>query len=374
MPTVREIIRKFEQRVPKSLAMGKDPIGLHFGDWNQEVRVVMTTLDIRPSIIQEAIEKNVDLIIAHHPPIFRPVQQFDLTNPQHKMYQEILKHDIAIYAAHTNLDVVSGGVNDWLSEVLQLEKVEVLSPTGTLRQMKIAVFVPKEQASTVRQAMHEAGAGQIGDCYKECSFTTSGVGRFTPTEGANPAIGQVNQAEEAAEEKVEVICYENQVDTIITAMKASHPYEVPAYEVWALENDAKTLGIGRIGQLPEPLSVEEFVTYVKNQFQLKGLRFVTPRNRSLDKIRKVAVLGGSGGSFYQAAVGKGADAFVTGDITYHVAHDIQESPMLLVDAGHHIEVVCIEKLANWLVQWNQEENWNVSVIKSTIDTDPFEFL
>ena len=374
IPTVREIIRKFEQRVPKSLAMGKDPIGLHFGDWNQEVRVVMTTLDIRPSIIQEAIEKNVDLIIAHHPPIFRPVQQFDLTNPQHKMYQEILKHDIAIYAAHTNLDVVSGGVNDWLSEVLQLEKVEVLSPTGTLRQMKIAVFVPKEQASMVRQAMHQAGAGQIGDCYKECSFTTNGVGRFTPTEGANPAIGYVNQAEEVVEEKVEVICYENQVDAIITAMKASHPYEVPAYEVWALENDAKTLGIGRIGQLPEPLSVEEFVTYVKNQFQLKGLRFVTPRNRSLYKIRKVAVLGGSGGSFYQAAVAKGADAFVTGDITYHVAHDIQESPMLLVDAGHHIEVVCIEKLANWLVQWNQEENWNVSVIKSTIDTDPFEFL
>lgn len=106
MPTVREIIRKFEQRVPKSLAMGKDPIGLHFGDWNQEVRVVMTTLDIRPSIIQEAIEKNVDLIIAHHPPIFRPVQQFDLTNPQHKMYQEILKHDIAIYAAHTNLSLI----------------------------------------------------------------------------------------------------------------------------------------------------------------------------------------------------------------------------------------------------------------------------
>ena len=205
MPTLREIIRKFEQRVPKSLAMGKDPIGLHFGDWNQEVQVVMTTLDIRPSIIQEAIEKNVDLIIAHHPPIFRPVQQFDLTNPQHKMYQEILKHDIAIYAAHTNLDVVTGGVNDWLSEVLQLAKVEVLSPTGTLRQMKIAVFVPEEQASMVRQAMHEAGAGQIGDCYKECSFTTSGVGRFTPTEGANPAIGQVNQAEEVAEEKVEVI-------------------------------------------------------------------------------------------------------------------------------------------------------------------------
>ena len=144
--------------------------------------------------------------------------------------------------------------------------------------------------------------------------------------------------------------------------------------MWALENDAKTLGIGRIGQLPEALSVEEFVTYVKKQFQLKGLRFVTPRNRSLDKIRKVAILGGSGGSFYQAAVSKGADAFVTGDITYHVAHDIQESPMLLVDAGHHIEVVCIEKLANWLVQWNQEENWNVSVIKSTIDTDPFEFL
>lgn len=374
MPTVREIIRKFEQRVPKSLAMGKDPIGLHFGDWNQEVRVVMSTLDIRPSIIQEAIEKNVDLIIAHHPPIFRSVQQFDLTNPQHKMYQEILKHDIAIYAAHTNLDVVSGGVNDWLSEVLQLEKVEVLSPTGKLRQMKIVVFVPKEQASTVRQAMYEAGAGQIGDCYKECSFTTSGVGRFTPTEGANPAIGKVNQAEEVAEEKVEVICYENQVDTIITTMKASHPYEVPAYEVWALENNAKILGIGRIGQLPEPLSVEEFVTYVKNRFQLKGLRFVTPRNRSLDKIRKVAVLGGSGGSFYQAAVAKEADAFVTGDITYHVAHDIQESPMLLVDAGHHIEVVCIEKLANWLVQWNQEENWNVSVIKSTIDTDPFEFL
>lgn len=373
MPTVREIVARFEKRVPKSYALGKDPIGLHFGDWNKEVKTIMTALDIRPSVVQEAIECGVDLIIAHHPPIFNPIKSFDVTIPQNKMYSDLIKHDIAVYAAHTNLDCAPGGLNDWLADTLGLQHTQVLSVTQTLPQVKIAVFVPEAQADKVRKAMHASGAGMVGDCYKECSYTTHGVGRFTPTNGAKPSIGTIEHAEQVAEDKLEMICCESQIDDVVAAMKAAHPYEVPAYEVWPLQNGGKPIGLGRIGELHETMAVEDFLAYVKERFQLDGLRFVTPLGRALTSVQRVAVLGGSGGSCYQDAVRMGADAYITGDITYHTAHDVQESSVMLVDAGHHIEVVCIEALAEWLTAWNEEQSWNIDVLKSAVPTDPFEF-
>lgn len=374
MPTVREIIARFEQQVPKKYAMGKDPIGLHFGDWNKEVTTVMTTLDIRPEVVDEAINRNVDLIIAHHPPIFMPIKQFDVTNPQIKMYEQLIKHDIAVYAAHTNLDVVPGGLNDWLAEQLQLQNTEVLSATQTLKQYKIAVFVPEAQAEVVRKAMHQAGAGCVGDCYKECSYTTHGVGRFTPTNGAKPTIGTIEHAEQVAEDKLEMICCEDQIQDVVQAMITAHPYEVPAYEIWPLESGAQMLGIGRIGDLPAPMSEQAFLEMVKEVFQLDGLRYVSSRKHSPKIIQKVAVCGGSGGSFLTDVIAKGVDAYITGDITYHTAHDFQESSVVLVDAGHHIEVVCIPELAKWLRSWNEEKEWNIEVLESQVYTNPFEFM
>lgn len=373
MPTVREVVARFEKAVPKYYAMDRDPIGLHFGDWNQSVQTVMTTLDVRPSVIEEAISKKVDLIIAHHPPIFRPIQQFDVSIPQNRMYQQILKHDIAVYAAHTNLDIVPGGMNDWLAEQLSLSNVQVLSPTQSVKQMKIIVFTPLQHADLVRQAMHQAGGGVIGENYKECSYSTQGIGRFTPVNHASPVIGKLNQAEQVAEEKIEMLCLEHQVDEIIAAMKQAHPYEVPAYEVIALANTGIAVGLGRIGELPVAMSPENFLKHVKEVFQLKGIRYV-PAHHSPKMIQRVAICGGAGDRFYQDAVRKKADAYITGDVFYHTAHDAQETPLLLVDAGHHIEAVCISRLAQWLLEWKQEKNWKMDVLESQSMTDPFEFM
>ena len=373
MPTVRDVVSRFEKRVPKNLSVPKDPIGLHFGDWNQEVKVIMTTLDIRPSVIEEAIAKKVDLIIAHHPPIFRPVVLFDLTVPQNKMFQQILKHDIAVYAAHTNLDVVEGGVNDWLADELLLTDVTVMSPTTTIPSVKVITYVHKNNAEKVLEAMFEAGAGAIGDNYKDCAFQTSGVGQFTPVKGANPAIGSLNKPEFVEEVKLEVVCSEKVLSDVLKSLRASHPYEEPAIDVFSLKNAGKTLGFGRVGNLSKEMTQEEFITFVTERFKLKGLRYVPSRVNPDGLISRVAVMGGSGGNYYMDALKNGADAFVTGDIFYHTAHDIQETSLFLVDAGHHIEVVCRKQLAKWAREWKEENNWDVTVIESETFTDPFEF-
>ncbi len=372
--TVGQFIERFEQFAPKYYAEPKDPIGLQFGTVNQTINKMMITLDIRPSVIKEAIKNNVDFIVAHHPPIFRPIKNFNTNEPQIAMYAEIIKHDIAVYIAHTNLDIASGGMNDWLANAIGLQNCEVLTPTQMLNMVKIAVFVPQQFSETVREAMGQAGAGCIGDYYKNCSYTLEGVGRFTPTSGANPTIGELDRAEEVFEEKIEVICSESQISSVIEAMKQVHPYEVPAYDVLPLKNGGKTIGLGKIGELPEAMEYEDFLKWVAKCYQVQHLRHVRPRNCQNFLVKRVAVLGGSGQEFFKDALDKKADAYITGDISFHYAHDIQESNMAVIDPGHHIEKICIQELAKLVRQWIVEENWLVEIIESTIDTEPFEFL
>ena len=235
--------------------------------------------------------KNVDLIIAHHPPIFRPVALFDLTVPQNKMFQQILKQDIAVYAAHTNLDVVEGGVNDWLADELLLSDVTVMSPTTTIPSVKVITFVPKNDADKVLEAMFEAGAGTIGDNYKDCAFQSSGVGQFTPVEGAKPAIGSLNKPEFVEEVKLEVVCSEEVLSDVLRALREAHPYEEPAIDVFSLKNSGKTLGFGRVGNLPKAMTGDEFIAFVTERFNLKGLRYVPSRVNPEGLISRVAVMG-----------------------------------------------------------------------------------
>ncbi|MGY3725489.1 dinuclear metal center protein, YbgI/SA1388 family [Granulicatella balaenopterae] len=372
--TVGQFIKRFEQFAPKHYAEPKDPIGLHFGKMDQDINKIMVTLDIRPSVIEEAIEQGVDFIMAHHPPIFRPIKNFNTADPQTAMYAEIIKHDIAIYAAHTNLDIAPGGMNDWLADAIGLQNCEVLTPTHTLNMVKIAVFVPRVASEEVRVAMGKAGAGHIGDHYINCSYTLDGIGRFTPTEGANPAIGEVGKAEVVAEEKIEVVCSEAQLSGVIKAMKEVHPYEVPAYDVFPLKNGGETIGLGKIGELPVALPYEEFLQLVAKSYHVTNLRHIKPRKKEDLLVKRVAVLGGSGQDFFRDAIHKQADAYITGDISFHYAHDIQESTMAVVDPGHHIEKICIPELEKLIRQWIAEEDWTVELMKSTTYTEPFEFF
>ncbi|RIW31026.1 Nif3-like dinuclear metal center hexameric protein [Bacillus salacetis] len=365
-----EIINLFETLAPKELAEDGDPIGLQIGRLNQKVDKVMVTLDVLEEVVDEAVDKGVKLIIAHHPPLFRPLKTLKTDTVQGRMIEKLIKNDISVYAAHTNLDVARGGVNDLLAEALELKETRLLLPTFKEKLKKLAVFVPEEAADKVRKAMGDAGAGHIGN-YSHCTFTSKGTGRFLPGEGTDPYIGEKGKLEAAAEVKVETIYPDKVEKKILKAMVESHPYEEAAYDILPLENDGETLGLGRIGKLSSPMSLKEFALYVKEKLNVSNVRVT---GALTDSIQKVAVLGGDGNKFIHTAKFSGADAFVTGDLYYHTAHDAMMLGLNVVDAGHHIEKVMKEGVARWMAEKSREKGLDVEYLVSEVNTDPFTFL
>lgn len=369
--TGEAFIQRFETFAPPYLAMGNDPIGLAVGSAKQPVQRMLVTLDVRPETVEEAIEKKVDFIFAHHPPIFRPAKNLVTDDPQIQMYADLLKHDITVYSAHTNLDVAEGGMNDWLAEAIGLEQTEVLTPTYTEAYKKLAVFVPVTSEETVRRALHDAGAGEVGD-YKDVSYTLEGLGRFTPQEGAHPSEGEVGKPESVEEVKIEMILPEHKVPHVVDALKEAHPYEEPVFDLYTIDHYQKQYGVGRIGNLSEPMPFQVFLEKVKQVFGVDGLRYIGGEEDRM--IRRVAVLGGDGGKYYTDALKKGADAYITGDVYYHTAHDMQTAGLTVVDPGHHIESICKEPLTRLFTQWAKEEEWDVEILPSEVSTEPFRFF
>ncbi|MBD8003590.1 Nif3-like dinuclear metal center hexameric protein [Bacillus norwichensis] len=365
-----QVIEMLEQFAPKKYAMDGDPIGLLIGTLNKKVSTVLTALDVLENVVDEAIEKKADLIIAHHPIIFRPLKKIALDEPGGKLIEKLIKHDIAVYAAHTNLDVAKGGVNDMLAEVLRLKNTSVLVPTYEEKIKKLAVFVPIDQADQVLKALGEAGAGFIGE-YSHCSFSTKGTGRFLPGNEATPFIGARGKMEEVSEIKVETVYPESIERKVVSAMMKAHPYEEPAYDLYPLSLKGEELGLGRIGELAEEMTLREFADHVKEALDVDGVRVI---GNTEDTVKKVAVLGGDGNKYFQHAKRKGADVYVTGDFYYHTGHDAMNIGLNIVDPGHHVEKVMKKGLANILEQRSKELGYNVKFIPSKPDTDPFTFL
>lgn len=371
MVKVKEIIQKFETFAPKEIAEKNDPIGLQLGSLEKEVSKMMVTLDVRPDVVAEAIEKKVDLIFAHHPALFVPIKKFDLAEPQNAMYAELIKHGITVYAAHTNLDNANKGMNDWLAEALGLTQTESLLPTREEPWDKLAVFTPVEAAEKVRQALALAGAGQLGD-YAGCSYSLTGTGRFLPNEGATPYIGNIGEITEVKEEKIEVVFPSKIKAQVFQALRASHPYEEIAFDLYQVEGLGQKTGMGRIGTLEKPMPLMDYVQFCKERLDLNGLRLVAKDHTKL--VKKVAVLGGAGAKFYPFALQKGADVYVTGDVSYHTAHDMYETGLAVIDPGHHFEAICKPHLQTLFTKWQVENNWGIEVIASQVKTDPFEFI
>ncbi|MGC6767066.1 Nif3-like dinuclear metal center hexameric protein [Enterococcus sp. LJL51] len=366
-----EFIQYFDAYCPQWLAEADDPVGLHIGTLNKELSTIMVTLDVRPEVVAEAIEKNVDLIIAKHPPIFRPAKRLSLDQPQTKMYADLLKHDIAVFAAHTNLDIIENGLNDWFCEKLSIENTTYLTKTHTVHYKKLAVFVPVDATSEMRLALGKAGAGLQGN-YQNTSYSLIGTGRFTPVEGAHPAIGEVGVEESVQEAKIEVIFPETIEAEVVKAMRQAHPYEEPAFDIFKIDNRTKDFGLGRIGELTEAIPLKSFIERVKESFNLDGLRLIGTDTDEERLIRRIAICGGSGEKFYPDALKKGADVYITGDVYYHTAHDMEAEGLTVIDPGHHIEVLCVSKLVKLFNQWKKDYNWDVAVIESTVDTNPFK--
>lgn len=364
-----EIIQLFEQFSPKGFAMEGDKVGLQIGSLKRQVERVLIALDVLENVVDEAIEKNVQLIIAHHPLIYNPLKNVVTDTVQGRMLEKLLKHGIAVYAAHTNLDVAKGGLNDWLAEALGIENAEVLVPTKETALKKIVVFVPEDHADNVRKALGCAGAGFIGN-YSHCSFSATGTGRFLPGDNTAPYIGQHGVMEAVNEVRVETIVPEALIKKAITAVLKAHPYEEPAFDIYPLENRGEVLGLGRIGSIRE-MTLGEFAEKVKSVLHVDKVRVVGDLN---SMVKKAAVLGGDGNKYYSQAKFKGADVYVTGDIYYHTAHDAMMLGLNMIDPGHNAEKIMKKGVAETMAKLSMAAGFKVEYIPSVLNTEPFQFV
>jgi dinuclear metal center YbgI/SA1388 family protein len=362
-----ELIQLFEQFSPRSYAMEGDRVGLQIGTLNKPVERVLTALDVLENVIDEAIEKDVQLIIAHHPPIYRPLKKLTTDNVSGKMIEKLIKHNIAVYAAHTNLDIATGGVNDMLADALGLENTSVLVPTLEKVFKKLVVYVPVENAEEIRRVLGASGAGAIGN-YSHCTFSSNGEGRFLPGDNTNPYIGRPGKPESVGEVRIETIVPEPLIKKVVNAMLKAHPYEEVAYDVYSLENRGEALGLGRIGSIKE-MTLRQFAEKVKKAFEVEHVRVVGELDST---IRKVAVLGGDGNKYFTHAKFKGADVYVTGDIYYHTAHDAMMEGLNMIDPGHNVEKIMKKGLAKVLTNMCENKGFDVAIFPSEVDTNPFK--
>ncbi|QNK55499.1 Nif3-like dinuclear metal center hexameric protein [Paenibacillus sp. PAMC21692] len=366
------VVQLMERLAPKYYAVENDKIGLQLGMLNKPISTIIVALDVTEQVVDEAIRAEADLIIAHHAIIYRPLAKLDTSTPAGKLYEKLIKHDIAVYISHTNLDVADGGINDWLADQAGIlaEGRQSLDEVHTDQLYKLAVYVPETHHETVLNAILHAGAGHIGD-YSHCSFNTKGVGTFMPGEGTSPHIGAQGKLERVDEVRIETIVPQTIQRKVVAAMLKAHPYEEVAYDLYRIELKGRSFGLGRAGKLAQPATLGELAAKLKQAFDVPMLRVVGDLDTP---IRKAAVLGGSGGRYVRHAKFAGAEVLITGDIDYHTAHDAVADGMTIIDAGHNIEKVMKTKLAEWLSRELAEAKYATKVIPSVIHTEPFTFI
>lgn len=371
--SVKDVIKEIDRLAPPDLAESWDPIGLSFGSLKQPVKRVLIALDVDEQTIEEAKQKQADLIVTHHPAIFKAQKTLNQEDERRKQYIDLIKSDIAVYSAHTNLDAAEGGMNDWLADLLGISQTgrQIMSVSLERGFKKLAVYVPDYAADKVRKALHAAGAGEIGD-YKDVSYTLGGYGRFTPQEGADPTEGEIGKEERIHEERIEMMVKDADILKSIEALKEAHPYEEPVFDIFTLEYKSDSFGLGRVGTLAEPLTASDLAAKVKESFDVDGVRMgsVDP-----DKTHeKIAVLGGSGEKYYKEALEKGATLYVTGDISYHGAQDMLRDGMDFIDAGHYMEAIAVPKLFDYLDQCRKEKNWELEILQAETQKDVFTYI
>ncbi len=323
-----EIINHIESIAPLAYQESYDNAGLLVGNASDEVSQALITLDITEEVVDEAITTQSDLIITHHPIIFSGLKKLNGKNEVERCVIKAIKNDIAIYAAHTNLDSVHGGVNSKICEKLGLQNCKILAPASNQLQ-KLVTFIPTEQAKEVQEAVFEAGAGHIGN-YDSCGYTSDGKGSFRGGEESNPFVGEKGEVHYESEIRFETIFPQYLQGRIISALLKGHPYEEVAYDIYPLENKTPTVGMGMIGDLPSEMDEIEFLKKAKAIFGAGAVRYSPLLNK---KIKKVAVCGGAGSFLIKQAISAKADVLLTGDLKYHQFFE-PEGKLLVADIGH----------------------------------------
>ena len=335
------------------------------GDKDAEVTGALISLDCIESVVDEAIAKACNLIIAHHPIVFSGLKKLTGQNYVERTIIKAIKNDIAIYAIHTNLDNVHNGVNAMISEKIGLKHIEILAPkSGKLS--KLEFFVPPKNTSEVLNALHQVGAGQIGN-YENCAFVVNGNGTFKPNPQANPSLGQNERQETVNEDRIEVIYPSHLRNPLIQALRSAHPYEEAAYYTYDISNPNPQVGSGMIGELDRELGPEEFLNHLKDSMNLNSIKYTEMRK---SKIRKIAVCGGAGSFLLPIAIAKGADAFVSSDFKYHEFFDA-EGKIMIADIGHYESEVYTKELLDRILS---EKFTNIATYLSEVNTNPVKYF
>lgn len=363
--TIQEVTKYLETLAPLTYQEKYDNAGLIVGNNQNEVSGVLVCLDSTEEIVQEAIEKKCNLIIAHHPIVFSGLKKFTGKNYIERTIIKAIKNDIAIYAIHTNLDNMLNGVNAKIAQKLGLINTKILSPSNN-NLRKLVTYVPVLQVENVKNALFSAGAGKVGE-YAECSFSNSGEGTFLPKEGTNPFVGEVGKRHTESEVKLEVLFPIHSESKILSTLVNNHPYEEPAFDILELKNKNNTIGAGLIGELPEEMDELSFLKSLKPKMQTESVRYT----KLLDKkIKTVALCGGAGSFLLGDAIRQNADVFITGDFKYHQFFDA-ENRIIIADVGHfESEQFTIELLTDKLT----EKFTTFAVCFTEINTNPVNYL
>ncbi|GAM09525.1 putative GTP cyclohydrolase 1 type 2 [Geobacter sp. OR-1] len=370
LPRVSDIVGIINKIAPLRFAEGWDNPGLQVGDTALPVERIMIALDAGRDSVEAAIANNCQLLLTHHPLLFKPLKRVSRQDPDGAIVFRSIEAGLAIVALHTNYDVAAEGVNDLLAERLGLSCTAPLRVTGSDELVKLGVFVPVGYEEPVLEALF-GFSSQLGN-YSDCTFRVNGTGTFRPLPGADPFIGKEGTRESVEEARVELVICADEIDAAVTAMKKVHPYEEPAYDIYCLRNRGNRFGLGRIGEVDEQTTLFEFARHVKECLETPAVRCVGDGKR---KIKRVAVCGGSGVSLLNEARFRGADVLVTGDVKYHEAREAEALGIALVDAGHFAsERLMISGLAGRLERELPLLGFKVDLIAFDGEKEPFLYV
>jgi dinuclear metal center YbgI/SA1388 family protein len=362
---LKELLNELEQFAPLQYQESYDNSGLLVGNPDSSVNAALLTLDVTEAVIDEAVEKGCNVIIAHHPIIFSGLKKLNGKNYVERTVIKAIKNDVAIYASHTNLDNVFGGVNFKIAEKLKLKNTSTLTAKKETLN-KLTFFVPVNDTDKVLNAIHESGAGNIGN-YSDCSFSVNGTGRFKPEAGAKPVTGKIGSRSEEKEDRVEVILPKHLSGSILGAMKSAHPYEEVAYYLQNLENTNQYVGGGAVGELETPMETKDFLNHIQKNLSVNVIRHTALVKQ---KISKVAVCGGSGSFMLRDAIAAGADIFITADFKYHEFFDAEEK-IIIADIGHFESEQFTKELFKDIIC---QKFPNFATYLSEVNTNPVQYF
>ena len=362
---VKEIVQYLESSFPLSLQETYDNAGLICGRMEQEVQGVLLCLDSIEATVDEAIAKNCQLIIAHHPIVFKGLKKITGSSYVERVIEKCIQNRISLYAIHTNLDNHFDGVNAEIAQRIGLINRRILRPMGQ-QLYKLVVYVPKASIGALDQALFDVGVGTIGN-YSECHFRSQGIGTFKPNQFANPTIGKNDEREEVQEFRVEYLVSKHLLGKARKAMKEAHPYEEVAHEIMLIENEHQFLGAGQIGELKEAMDPLAFLHFLKKTFHCKVIRHT---ELCKNKIKTVAICGGSGSFLLPDALRANADVFITGDFKYHEFFDA-ENQLIIADIGHFESEQFTPQL---LAEKLKEKFTKFAVHLTDLNTNPINYL